>query len=59
MCVIDDVIEGGCTSHVIIQWFIPPDAVPGTYRIQHFGAYKNSGVHQYQGVSGTFKVTKM
>ncbi|XP_019858109.1 PREDICTED: neutral ceramidase B-like isoform X3 [Amphimedon queenslandica] len=59
LCIMDEIFDGGCTSHVTIQWFIPPDTVPGTYRIQHFGAYKNDGVHQYQGVSGTFKVTKM
>ena len=59
VCIIDDFIVGGCSSHMTIQWFIPPGATPGTYRIQHFGAYKNNGVHQYQGVSGTFKVTEM
>lgn len=45
-------------SDAIIQWDIPYDAQPGTYRIRHFGHYKYvfGGIFPYEGVSDTFEV---
>ena len=54
-CIIDDIFSG-CSSHVVIEWFIPDNTTAGNYRIQHFGAYKDNGIHEYQGTSKTFKV---
>jgi neutral ceramidase len=46
-------------SHVIIEWNIPPDAAPGTYRIVHEGDWKSGWdgrVRPYRGTSRTFTV---
>lgn len=52
------VISGESLANV--TWDIPSDAIPGTYRIQHFGYHKelaNSQVISYSGVSSEFQVT--
>nr|CAD7425993.1 unnamed protein product [Timema monikensis] len=47
------------TSEVLITWQIPPDVVPGDYRIGHFGDYKYifGGVYPYSGFTRTFKAS--
>ena len=42
-----------------ISWDIPQDAVPGSYRIRHYGDYKNGWngvIHGLTGTSRTFQV---
>ncbi|XP_058099529.1 neutral ceramidase 2-like [Magnolia sinica] len=45
-------------SHATIEWRIPELAVPGMYRIRHFGASKRlfGSIRHFTGVSGTFNV---
>ncbi len=46
-------------SHAIIEWAIPPDAAPGSYRIVHEGDWKSGWdgrVRPYRGTSRTFSV---
>lgn len=46
-------------STASVRWDVPRDARPGTYRIRHFGAWKNglNGViTQYEGTTNTFNV---
>ena len=45
-------------SHITIEWVIPKGAQPGTYRIRHFGKWKDSKgrLHQYEGTSQEFRV---
>lgn len=53
------VTPGGATSQVTIEWDIPQDADAGTYRIVHYGDYKNGWNHKiysYTGKSSTFTV---
>nr|CAD7598359.1 unnamed protein product [Timema genevievae] len=47
------------TSEALITWQIPPDVVPGDYRIGHFGDYKYifGGVYPYSGFTRTFKAS--
>lgn len=48
----------GC-SHVIVEWHIPRDASPGTYRILHEGEWKSGWdgrVRPYYGASRAFTV---
>jgi len=50
---------GGSTSQVTIEWDIPLDAASGTYRIVHYGNYKNGWdqkIYPYTGTSSTFTV---
>ena len=47
-------------SRAEIDWNIPADIAPGTYRILHRGAYRSGitgGIYQFDGVTNTFKVT--
>uniref|UniRef100_A0A8C6L708 Neutral ceramidase n=1 Tax=Nothobranchius furzeri TaxID=105023 RepID=A0A8C6L708_NOTFU len=49
-------------SNATIEWHIPPTAAHGTYRIQHFGHYKQMKglrpiITKYQGSSDVFRVT--
>lgn len=47
------------TSSIDIEWRIPADAVPGTYRIRHVGDWKSGwtgAIKEYSGVSRTFTV---
>nr|CAD7266880.1 unnamed protein product [Timema shepardi] len=48
------------TSEAVITWQIPPDVVPGDYRIGHFGDYKYifGGVYPYSGFTRTFKASR-
>lgn len=53
------VTPGGATSQVTIEWNIPEDVDTGTYRIVHYGDYKNGWNHKlypYTGTSSTFTV---
>ena len=45
-------------SYATISWEIPADALPGTYRISHFGDYKHflGTVHPFSGSSSEFEV---
>jgi len=46
-------------SHVTVEWAIPQDAEPGTYRIRHDGHWKSGwdgGVRPYSGTSREFAV---
>lgn len=45
-------------SEVTIQWDIPSDTTPGSYRIRHFGYAKSlfGGAAAYEGTSNTFQV---
>ena len=47
----------GC-SHVTVEWDIPDDAAPGTYRLRCFGDWKSVGgdLHPYEGTSSPFEV---
>lgn len=51
----DYVTDGG---HARIQWEIPADTAPGTYKIVHYGDYKDSNdkIHAYTGTSSQFTV---
>ncbi|TCZ75502.1 alkaline ceramidase [Paenibacillus albiflavus] len=53
------VTPGGTTSQVTIEWNIPQEAASGTYRIVHYGNYKNGWdqkIYPYTGTSSTFIV---
>ncbi|XP_041118240.1 neutral ceramidase isoform X2 [Polyodon spathula] len=48
-------------SNVTVEWHVPSSAPPGTYRIQHFGYYKerqnfNVIIKPYEGSSGSFEI---
>lgn len=44
---------------VTIQWSIPPDTPPGTYRIVHHGRFKKNGkVEFFDAISSTFEIIK-
>ncbi|MFL5356612.1 neutral/alkaline ceramidase [Archangium sp.] len=46
-------------SHVILEWTIPPEAAPGTYRLVHEGDWKSGWdgrVRPYRGTSRSFTV---
>ncbi|XP_051794973.1 neutral ceramidase [Acanthochromis polyacanthus] len=48
-------------SNATIQWFIPPSAPSGSYRIRHFGHYKawkgfQTVISPYEGSSDVFRV---
>jgi len=45
-------------SYATIEWEIPPNATPGTYRIRHFGYEKSllGEIKRYEGVSPQFSV---
>ena len=45
-------------SFATVSWDIPAAAVPGTYRIRHFGDYKHflGEVHPFSGSSSEFQV---
>ena len=48
----------GC-SHVTVEWKIPADTTPGTYRIRHFGDWKSGWdglIRPYSGMSREFTV---
>lgn len=55
-----DLVEHARTWHM--SWYIPADAVPGTYRIQHFGTSYDDPLigkatkTEYTGTSATFTV---
>lgn len=40
-------------SHVTVEWKIPSDATPGTYRIVHYGDWKSGWDGQISSYSGT------
>lgn len=46
------------TSETEVEYTVPEDARPGTYRIRHFGCYKYMfrGIYPYVGTSLTFKI---
>lgn len=46
------------TSYATMEWRIPADAVPGVYRIRHFGASKGlfGSIHHFTGSSSAFVV---
>ncbi|KAL2078359.1 hypothetical protein ACEWY4_026044 [Coilia grayii] len=53
----------GGLSNATVEWHIPPSAQTGTYRIRHFGHYKQMKnfrpvITAYEGSSDNFKVTK-
>mmetsp|Transcript_14122 Transcript_14122/g.42621 ORF Transcript_14122/g.42621 Transcript_14122/m.42621 type:complete len:771 (+) Transcript_14122:129-2441(+) len=45
-------------STAVVSWRIPPDAQPGTYRLQHFGDSKGilGGFTPFSGATGSFQV---
>jgi neutral ceramidase len=46
-------------SFADVRWDVPPDAVVGTYRIRHAGAWKNGksgAISQYAGVTNNFQI---
>jgi neutral ceramidase len=46
-------------SQVTIEWDIPDDATPGTYRIRHYGHWKSGWdweIRSYAGTSRSFMV---
>ncbi|XP_004929418.2 neutral ceramidase isoform X2 [Bombyx mori] len=47
------------TSHVELEWEIPPGTPPGTYRLHHYGNYKYvlGGIYPYHGFTDSFKVS--
>ncbi len=51
--------QGTANSLVTLRWTIPSNAATGTYRIKHYGNYKNGwthDIHSYNGVTRTFTV---
>lgn len=47
------------SSQVTIEWNIPQNTLPGTYRIVHYGNYKNGWnkkIYPYTGTSSTFTI---
>jgi len=51
--------EGIANSRVEVEWRIPANAQPGTYRIRHFGHWKSGwtgAISAYSGTSRTFQV---
>lgn len=51
----DYVTDGG---HARVTWDIPSDALSGTYKLVHYGNWKDSKdiIHEYSGSSATFTV---
>ncbi|KAG5855430.1 hypothetical protein ANANG_G00048980 [Anguilla anguilla] len=52
---------GGAQSNATVEWHIPSSARPGTYRIRHFGHFKEIKllkpvITAYEGTSDTFRV---
>jgi neutral ceramidase len=47
-------------SYAQIEWTVPKTAIPGVYRIRHFGAYKHflGSVKHFTGASSAFVVAK-
>jgi neutral ceramidase len=45
-------------SYATVEWKVPASAVPGSYRIQHYGNHKNilQKIEAYTGTSSTFTV---
>ncbi|MBK6958439.1 MAG: neutral/alkaline ceramidase [Nitrosomonas sp.] len=46
-------------SFISAQWEVPPNAIPGTYRIRHFGAWKSGldgKIRTYDGTTRNFAV---
>ena len=41
------------SNHMIIPWIVPPEALPGTYRIRHDGASAGGG---YSGITDSFQL---
>lgn len=55
----DTAVDCLACSFVDVQWDIPGNATPGTYRIRHFGVWKNGtngALTPYQGTTRTFTV---
>ncbi|XP_031416416.1 neutral ceramidase [Clupea harengus] len=53
----------GGQSNATVEWHIAPSAQTGTYRIRHFGHYKQIKIFKpiitaYEGMSDAFKVTR-
>jgi len=51
--------DGIAGSIATIQWFIPPETVPGTYRITHYGDSKaiTGTITPFIGSTNPFTVT--
>ncbi|KAG7492710.1 hypothetical protein MATL_G00017560 [Megalops atlanticus] len=52
----------GAQSNATVEWHIPPSAQPGSYRIRHFGHYKQLKglrpvITAYEGTSDVFRVS--
>jgi neutral ceramidase len=46
-------------STATVRWDVPLNSTPGTYRIRHFGSWKNArggAITPYEGVTNTFEV---
>ena len=53
-----DILCKAC-SMADIHWDVPRDAIPGTYRIKHMGAWRHGttgAIARYEGVTRTFEV---
>ncbi|XP_054838662.1 neutral ceramidase [Eublepharis macularius] len=48
-------------STAIVQWHIPNNTEPGTYRLQYFGHHKEllSSIHAFRGTSSEFEVLNL
>ncbi|XP_010862950.2 neutral ceramidase isoform X1 [Esox lucius] len=57
-------VKNGAESNTTIEWHIPLSAEPGSYRIRHFGHYKqrkgifDTVITAYEGASGVFRVSE-
>uniref|UniRef100_A0A674BBM8 Neutral ceramidase n=1 Tax=Salmo trutta TaxID=8032 RepID=A0A674BBM8_SALTR len=58
-------VKNGAESNATIEWHIPLSAQAGSYRIRHFGHYKQrkgfleTVILAYEGVSDVFRVSKI
>ncbi|CDQ61571.1 unnamed protein product [Oncorhynchus mykiss] len=58
-------VKNGAESNATIEWHIPLSAQAGSYRIRHFGHYKQrkgfleTVIIAYEGVSDVFRVSKI
>uniref|UniRef100_A0A8C7MHF3 Neutral ceramidase n=1 Tax=Oncorhynchus kisutch TaxID=8019 RepID=A0A8C7MHF3_ONCKI len=58
-------VKNGAESNATIEWHIPLSAQAGSYRIRHFGHYKQrkgfleTVIMAYEGVSDVFRVSKI
>uniref|UniRef100_A0A4W5MJT6 Neutral ceramidase n=1 Tax=Hucho hucho TaxID=62062 RepID=A0A4W5MJT6_9TELE len=58
-------LKNGAESNATIEWHIPLSAQAGSYRIRHFGHYKQrkgfleTVIMAYEGVSDVFRVSKI